>query len=163
MEVLQNILNFRVLWHRQTPLTEVAGIDKTLCTLTPGVVVYRADRCSGYGYESLAQVPEVQGTGMEVLQSILNFRVLWHGRTELSELSSGYKHAVPVPWVFVAPSCRTHRTSGYGYECPPEVTEVLCRVVSGYCFVCTLKTSRKLKCRVRVSISYITHRRSGYE
>ena len=37
----------------------------------------------------------------------------------------------PVPWVFVAPAYRISRRSGYGYECPAKVTEVLCRVIPG--------------------------------
>ena len=35
----------------------------------------------------------------------------------------------PYPGVFVAPAYRTSRSSGYGYECPTEVTEGLCRVI----------------------------------
>ena len=31
----------------------------------------------------------------------------------------------------MAPAYRTSRSSGYGYECPIEVTEVLCRVIPG--------------------------------
>ena len=92
---------------------------------------YRTHRSSGYGYESLTELPEVPGTGVIVLQSIQNLRVLWHGRTELPEVPGRYKHAVPVPQVFVAPAYRTSRSSGYGHECPTEVTEVLCRVISG--------------------------------
>ena len=92
---------------------------------------YRTRRSSGYGYESLTEFPEVPGTGMKVLQNFQNFRVLWHGRTELPELPGRYKHAVPVPRVFAAPAYRTSRSSGYGYECPTEVTEVLCRVIPG--------------------------------
>ena len=66
---------------------------------------------------------------MKVLQFFQNFRVLWHGRTELPEVPGRYKHAVPVPRVSVAPMCRTSKSSGCGYECPTEVTEVLCRVL----------------------------------
>ena len=29
----------------------------------------------------------------------------------------------------MAPACRTPRSSGYGYQCPTEVTEVSCRVI----------------------------------
>ena len=36
---------------------------------------------SGQGYGSLAQLAEVSGTGMEVLQNSQKFRVLWHGPT----------------------------------------------------------------------------------
>ena len=31
------------------------------------------------------------GTGMEVLQNSQKFRVLWHGRTELTEIPGGLK------------------------------------------------------------------------
>ena len=105
----------------------------------PGVVAqaYRTHRSSGrvqnmlYPYPvycgtGLTGLTEVPGTGMKVLQ---NFRILWRGRTELPEVPSRYKYAAPVPRVFVAPAYRTSRSSGYGYECPTEVTEVLCRVI----------------------------------
>ena len=78
----------------------------------------RTHRSSGYGYESLTELPEVAGKGMKVLQNFQNFRVLWHGRTELPDVPGWYKHAVPVPRVFVAPAYRTSRSSGCGYKCP---------------------------------------------
>ena len=68
---------------------------------------------------------------MKVLQHFQKFRVLWHGRTELPEVPGRYKHAVPVPRVSVAPAYRNSRSSWYGYECPTEVTEILCRVTPG--------------------------------
>ena len=52
---------------------------------------------SGSGYGSLAELPEVSGTGMEVLRNSQKFRVLWHGRTELTEVPGRCKKAVPVP------------------------------------------------------------------
>ena len=36
---------------------------------------------------------------MEVLQNSQKSRVLWHGRTELTEVPRRYKNAVPVPQV----------------------------------------------------------------
>ena len=42
-----------------------------------------------------------------------------------------YKNNIPVPRVFVALAYRTFTSSGYGYECPTELTEVLCRVIPG--------------------------------
>ena len=57
--------------------------------------------------------------GTEVLQNSQEFRVLWHGRTELT-----YVIYVPVPWVFVALAYRTSRISGYGYDCRTELPEV---------------------------------------
>ena len=91
---------------------------------------YRTHRSSGYGYESLTELLEVLGTGMKVLQNFQNFRILWHGRTELPKLPGRYKHAVPVPQVFVVPTYRASESSGYEYECPTKVTEVLCRVIA---------------------------------
>ena len=38
------------------------------------------------------ELPEVSGTGMEVLQNSQKFRVLWHGHTELTEVPGGYKN-----------------------------------------------------------------------
>ena len=37
----------------------------------------------------------------------------------------------PVPRIFVAPAYKTSRSSGYRFECPTEVTEVLCRIIPG--------------------------------
>ena len=36
---------------------------------------------------------------MKVLQNFQKFRVLWHGRTEFTEVPGRYKNAVPVPRV----------------------------------------------------------------
>ena len=54
---------------------------------------------------------------MKVLQNSQKFKVLWHGRTELTEVTGRYKNAVPVPLVYVALAYRTYRRSWYGYEC----------------------------------------------
>ena len=43
---------------------------------------YRTHRSSGYGYESLTELPAVAG--------------IVHGRTELTEVPGRYKNAVPV-------------------------------------------------------------------
>ena len=42
---------------------------------------YRAYRSSEYGYECPAELAEVPGTDMRVLQNFKKFRVLWHGCT----------------------------------------------------------------------------------
>ena len=45
-------------------------------------------------------------------------------------------------------SYRTSRSSGYGYECPTELTEVLCRVIPGVNTpgtVCTYPTEHNLE------------------
>ena len=39
----------------------------------------------------LTELPEVSGTGMKVLQNFQKFRVLWHGRTELTEVPGGHE------------------------------------------------------------------------
>ena len=59
-----------------------------------------------------------------MLQNSQKFRVLWHGRTEPTEVPARYKNAVPVPPVFVALAYRAYRSSGYGYESCTELTEV---------------------------------------
>ena len=48
---------------------------------------------------NVIQKSEVPGKGMKVLQNFQKFRVLWHGRTELTEVPGRYKNAVPVPRV----------------------------------------------------------------
>ena len=50
--------------------------------------------------------------------------MLWHGRTELTEVRGRYKNVVPVPRVFVARAYRAYRSSGYGHACRTELTEV---------------------------------------
>ena len=54
---------------------------------------------SGYGYECPTELTDVPGTGLEALQNFQKFRVLWHGRTELTQVAGRYKNAVPVPRV----------------------------------------------------------------
>ena len=43
---------------------------------------------------------------------------------KLAEVPGRYENAVPVPRVFVAVAYRSYRSSGYGYECPTELTEI---------------------------------------
>ena len=64
--------------------------------------LYRTHRSSGYGCKSFTELPEVPGTGMKVVQNFQTFRVLWHGRTEITEVPGRCENAVPVPRVFVA-------------------------------------------------------------
>ena len=59
-----------------------------------------------------------------MLKNSQKFRVLWHGRTEHTEVPGRYKNAVLVSRVFVARAYRAYRSSGYGYECRTELTEV---------------------------------------
>ena len=60
---------------------------------------YRTHRRSRYGNRRNTEPTEVPGTGKEVLQKSQKFRVLWHGRTKLTEVSGRYENAVPVPRV----------------------------------------------------------------
>ena len=95
---LQNFLKFRVwVWkcYRSSRSsgycgTGVQNSQKLLAGTKHAVVPvprvlwhgsYITQRSSGYGYESLTELPEVPGTGMKVLPNFQNFRVLWHGRT----------------------------------------------------------------------------------
>ena len=56
-------------------------------------------------------------TGIKMLYPYSGY--LWHRRTELAEVpGTGMKY-------------RTYTSSGYGYECPTELTEVLRRVIPG--------------------------------
>ena len=119
---MQNSQKFRAGTNHAVPVPRVLGNGS-----------YRTHRSFGYGYESLTELPEVPDTtyGYESRENLQNFRVLWHGRTELTEVPGRYKHAVPVPRVFVALAYRTSRSSGYGYECCTVVAEVICRVIPG--------------------------------
>ena len=72
---------------------------------------------SGYGYGSRTELSEVSGTGMKVLQNFQKFRVMWHGRTELTEVPGGHKMCCTrtpgiVAWG-VQNLDRTHRSSGH--------------------------------------------------
>ena len=90
---------------------------------------YRIHRSSGYGYDSLTEIPELLGTGVKVLQNFQNSRVLWHGRTELPEVPGRYKHDVPVPRVFAAP--RAERP-----EIPDTVMSVLQKLQKFFVDLC---------------------------
>ena len=102
MEVLQNSQKFRVLWHRVVQNSQKFQAGTKNAVPVPRVLwhgAYRTHRSSGYGYECPTELTEVPGTGMKVLQNFQKFRVLWHGRTELTEVPGRYKNAVPVPRV----------------------------------------------------------------
>ena len=77
----------------------------------------RTHRSSGY---SGTGVPKLQKfrAGIKMLYPYPGY--LWHGRTELAEVPGMGMNVV-----------RTYRSSGYGCECPTELTEVLCRVIPG--------------------------------
>ena len=98
-----------------TELPEVPGIIVAQAHRTyrsSGRVQYMLYPYSGYCGTGLTVLTEVSGKGMKVLQNFQNYRVLWHARTEPPEVSGRYKRAVPVPRVFVAPACRTPRSTG---------------------------------------------------
>ena len=52
--------------------------------------------------------------GTEVLESSQKLRVLWHGRTELTEVPGSYENAVPVPRVFWHGSAEVTDAAGTG-------------------------------------------------
>ena len=70
-----------------------------------------------YGYERLAELIDVPGKGINVLQNYQKFRILWHGR---AEATAGPGTGVNVLqnsdefFVWVWMSHRTHTSSGYG-------------------------------------------------
>ena len=97
MEVLQNSQKFRVVWHGRTELTEVPDGCKTRCTRTPGIVARGAQNPQKFRVRP-TELTEVPGTGMKVLQNFQKFRVLWHGRTELTEVSGRYVPYRTQPW-----------------------------------------------------------------
>ena len=72
----------------------------------------------------LTELTEVPGTGAKLLHNSQKFRVLWHRRAELTEVPGRYKNTVPVPRVFVAQAYRAYRSSGCGYQCRTELTDV---------------------------------------
>ena len=75
---------------------------------------------------------------MKVLQNLHKFRVgAWKcyrthrspvycgtGGHDSQKFRAGTKSAVPIPRVLWHGACRTHRKSGYGYECSTQLTEV---------------------------------------
>ena len=62
---------------------------------------------------------------MEVLQNSQKFRVLWHGRTELTEVPGRYKQCCSrTPGIVARGVHNSHRTSMYAYERHAELTEV---------------------------------------
>ena len=82
MGILQNLQKLRVRYGSVAELTEVPGIVARAYRthisykndiLVPRVfvaLVYRTSRSSGYGYECGTKLPEVPGTGMNVLQNL---------------------------------------------------------------------------------------------
>ena len=56
------------------------------------------------------------------MHNALKFRALWHGRTELTEVPGEYKKCCTRTPGIVARAYTTHRSFGYGYECPTELT-----------------------------------------
>ena len=96
---------------------------------TPGIVPQsdRSHRNSGLGYGDLTELTEVPGTVRKCYRTHRSSGIVARAyRTHIS-----YKNDIPVPRVFMALANRTSRSSGYGYECPTELTEVLCRVIPG--------------------------------
>ena len=87
MGVLENLHEFRVRYGSVTELTEVPGIvarahrshirykNDTPVTRVLVALAHRTSRSSGYGYECRAELPEVPGTGMNVLQNSQKFFV----------------------------------------------------------------------------------------
>ena len=67
-------------------------------------------------------LPEVSGTGMEVLQNHKSPGYCGTGVHNPQKFRAGTTSVVPVPRVHR--SYRTHRRSGYGYECPTEVIKI---------------------------------------
>ena len=102
----------------------------TELTEIPGIVAqtYRTRRRSGRVQKMLYPYPgycgtarteltEVPGTSMNVQQNSQKLRVRYESLTELPEVQG-----------IVAPAHRSYRSSGYGYGCRKELTEVLCAV-----------------------------------
>ena len=139
MDLLQNFQKFRVLWHRyslQNSRKFRAGTKHAVPV--PRVLwhrSYKTHRSSRNGCESLNELPQVPGTGMKVLQNFQNFRVLWHTDVQnFQKFRAGTNTLYPYPgslWHRRTELQLTARSSGYGYECPTEVTEVICRVIPG--------------------------------
>ena len=87
---------------------------------------------------NLTGVTEVPGEGMGIFQNFHKFRVRLRKSSTTSRTSgycgagvqysqkfrAGTKHAEPVPWVLWPWAYRTSRSSGYGYECRTELTEI---------------------------------------
>ena len=48
---------------------------------------------SGKEYGNLTELPDVSGTGMKVLHNLQKLRVLWHGRTKLTEVLGRYERS----------------------------------------------------------------------
>ena len=74
-------------------------------TRTPSKEVTEVPGKEGYG--DLTDLPKVPGTGTEVVQNFQKFRVLWHRRTELTEVPSGYNTCCTRTPGIVARACRT--------------------------------------------------------
>ena len=82
----------------------------------------------GYCGTGRTELTEVLGTGMKVFQNFHKFRVLWRGRTELTEVPDRYKNAVPVPRVLWHGHTDLTEVPGTGINVVQnsQILEVLC-------------------------------------
>ena len=105
---------------------------------------YRTHRRFGYGYECLTELTDVPGTGMKVSQNFQKFRVLWRGRTELTEVPGRCKNAAHVPRVLWQGRTDLSQLSGTGVNVVQNSQKFFVRVWMLY------RTHSCQKFRVRV-------------
>ena len=115
MEVLQNSQKLRVMWHGRTELTEKFRAGTRNAVPVPRVLwhgTYRTHGSCGYGYGSLAQLPEVPGIVARAYRTYRSSGQVQKCCTRTSGI--------------LARSHRSYISCGYGYEFRTELTEVLC-------------------------------------
>ena len=121
-------------------------VSKQRYTRTPGIVLqsYRSHRSSGLGYGDLTELTEIPGsarkccrihrssgycgTGVQNSHKSLKLYTRTPGicGTGVQNFQKKFRVRVWMSYMY-----RTSRISGYGYECPTELADVLCRVLPG--------------------------------
>ena len=90
---------------------------------------YRSHRSSGLGYGDLTELTEFRVRVRKCYRTHRSSGYCGTGIQNSQKFRAGIKMLYPYPRVFMALAYRTYRSSGYGYGCPTELTEVLCRVI----------------------------------
>lgn len=112
MEVLQNLQKFRVQvlkpykTHKSSGYCGM-GVQNSQKFQAGIKMLYPYREYRGTDVKTLTEVPgtgmnvielaEVSGTCMNLLRNTRKFRVLWHGRTELTDVPGRYKMLCPYP------------------------------------------------------------------
>ena len=104
MDVVNKSRKFRVRYGRLTELTEVPGRYTTVVTV-PRVL-----------WHGLTELKKCSGTGTNIVQNSLKFRVRYGSLAELAEVLDRYTNVVPAPRVLWHGRTELTENSGTGMK-----------------------------------------------